>query len=368
MTSPQATGPEHLHALTGIRGLAAWFVVLYHIRLSLTALLPDWSIAVLAKGYLAVDLFFMLSGFVLWYNYAGRFREHGLFFAGPFMWRRIARVWPLHAIVLLAMVAFAAVQVWIGRGNPAFPFAELPLHFLLVQNWGFTRLLAWNDPAWSISTELGAYVVFPLAVCAVRWHRVPAAAIVALGAALLLALYHIFAINGHDRLGQDIPRLGPARCFIEFALGNLLCLLWQRWRDFPHTAVLASFACAAAIASGVLLRLPETAFVPAALAAGLLALAFDRGRISRGLGGGFILYLGKISYSTYLAHFFAFILFKLLFVDTTMQIGWAGLAGFLALMFAVSAGLYHGVEKPAQRWLNRHPPRWPPRARLAAAD
>ncbi|MFN5779758.1 MAG: acyltransferase, partial [Novosphingobium sp.] len=58
----------HLDALTGIRGLAAWLVVLYHIRLSLTALLPGEVIVALAKGYLAVDLFFMLSGFVIWYN------------------------------------------------------------------------------------------------------------------------------------------------------------------------------------------------------------------------------------------------------------------------------------------------------------
>ncbi len=50
----------HLDALTGIRGLAAWLVVLYHIRLSLTALLPGEVIVALAKGYLAVDLFFML--------------------------------------------------------------------------------------------------------------------------------------------------------------------------------------------------------------------------------------------------------------------------------------------------------------------
>ena len=65
--------PRHLDALTGLRGIAAWMVVLFHIRLSLTGLLPGWAIAGLGKGYLAVDLFFMLSGFVLWLTWERRF-------------------------------------------------------------------------------------------------------------------------------------------------------------------------------------------------------------------------------------------------------------------------------------------------------
>jgi peptidoglycan/LPS O-acetylase OafA/YrhL len=72
MPAAERGSPAHLDALTGIRGIAAWLVVLYHIRMSLLGIMPIPVLKVLAKGYLAVDLFFILSGFVLWYNYAPR--------------------------------------------------------------------------------------------------------------------------------------------------------------------------------------------------------------------------------------------------------------------------------------------------------
>ena len=59
--------------------------------------------------------------------------------------------------------------------------------------------------------------------------------------------------------------------------------------------------------------------------------------------------------------------FKLAFVDASLQLGWAGLGGYLGLVLVASVGLYHGLEKPAQRWLNRHPPRWAERPRTQTA-
>ena len=92
--------------------------------------------------------------------------------------------------------------------------------------------------------------------------------------------------------------------------------------------------------------------------AALLALALGRGAMVRLLSARPLVYLGEVSYSTYLAHFFLFILWKIAFVDATMQLGWVSLAGFLALVLLASAALYRWVEKPAQQWLNAHPPRW----------
>ena len=75
-------------------------------------------------------------------------------------------------------------------------------------------------------------------------------------------------------------------------------------------------------------------------------------------------WLGDISYSTYLGHFFLFVLFKLAFVGADLQLGWAGLAGYLALVLAASAALYRGLEKPAQRWLNARAPAFAARPAL----
>ena len=124
-----------LRALTGARGLAAWLVVLYHIRLSIAGL-PQAALDILAKGYLAVDFFFLLSGFVIWLTWHERLRVQGVAGIGPFLRKRIARIWPLHVVVLAGAVALALVFVATGRADPVdYPFARLPLDILLLQNW-----------------------------------------------------------------------------------------------------------------------------------------------------------------------------------------------------------------------------------------
>jgi peptidoglycan/LPS O-acetylase OafA/YrhL len=348
---------QHLGALTGIRGVAAWMVVLYHIRLNLTDILPDGAIAALGKGYLAVDLFFMLSGFVLWYNYAEKLRIVSIVSAADFLWRRLARVWPLHLFILTLYALLVLVLFKLDRSTDFYPLHEFPLHVFLLQNWGWTNDLAWNHPAWSISTEFAAYLLFPLTVGLVRWASLPTAVIAAFAAALLLAVHVLFALNGHSNLGGDITHLGLWRCLLEFSLGSLLCIAWSRLGGSAGLAMSAGVTCGLSLAAGVLFNYPETAFVPVVFASALLALASSKGMLSKLLSSRPAVYLGEISYSTYLSHFLLFTLFKMVFVDASMQLGWAALAGFMALVLVASVVLYHLIEKPAQRWLNRHKPK-----------
>lgn len=366
--SHPAAPPPHLDALTGIRGLAAWLVVIYHIRLSLQELVPQAAIDFFAKGYLAVDLFFVLSGFVLWCNYGERLRDGGLQQAGAFMWRRFARVWPLHAFILGVFVLFALLLAFTGRSTTNYPTGELPLHILLIHNWGFTSELTWNDPSWSISTELAAYLVFPFIVAGTRWERLPSAALIAIAVALAGALALLFAAYGETSLGARVARLGIWRCLAEFCLGNIACLLWLRWRDSQHAAGWAALCGFAILTVGLLLRLPETMFVPSLFFTGILALALDRGAAASALSTRIVVYLGEISYSTYLSHFLLFIFFKLAFVDETLQMNWVETGGFLVFVLAVSMLLYHLVERPAQRWLNRHQPLRARRGRIVPAE
>src|SRR4029434_2342184 len=101
-----------------IRGVAAWFIVLFHIRTGARTQLPETLMAILDKGYLAVDLFFMLSGFVLWLNYAERLRGHGIAGVPSFVARRLARIWPLHIFILALTVMLALAQSVAGDINP----------------------------------------------------------------------------------------------------------------------------------------------------------------------------------------------------------------------------------------------------------
>jgi peptidoglycan/LPS O-acetylase OafA/YrhL len=361
-----------LNALTGIRGLAAWFVVLFHTRTALGHTLPGWAMGGASKGYLAVDLFFTLSGFVLWHTYGERLRGTGLSGALRFWWRRIARIWPLHAVILAVFVMLALALAITGRDTSMYPWRELPLHFLLVQNWGMTPALSWNDLAWSISCEMGAYLLFPAVVALAPWSAMRTSTLVAVAALLLGAIWFYFAVQGTGDLGYAIPRLGLARCLLEFWLGNVLRLLWERWRHVPNVAMGAWAAMVALLEGGLVLGLPETSYIPGCFAALILALSLDHGAAARVLGGRVLLYLGEISYSTYLVHFLLFVLFKLAFVHGGAgghpQIGFAQLAAYLAIVALASVVLYHGVEKPAQRWLNALAAKRQPKRNVATAD
>lgn len=363
-----APTPPRLDALTGIRGIAAWLVVIYHVRFSFLTILPPELVTAFGKGYLAVDLFFVLSGFVLWFNYGEKLRSGGRGQVAHFLWRRFTRVWPLHGFMLLLFVIFAALLVVRGTPNVRYPFDELPLHFLLIQNWGFTNNLRWNDPAWSISAEFAAYLTFPLIVLAVRWERLSAAALIGIGVLVCAALAMLLQSVGAEKLGDDVPRLGLWRCLAQFSLGIVACLLWRKWHGRPRAALLAVLVCLALLAVRIVTGIAEYYVLPAALTAGILALALDRSIVARLLSSRPAVYLGEISYSTYLSHLLLFILFKLAFVGTDLQSGWWGLAGYTAALALVSAALYHFVEKPAQRWLNRYQPGRARTRKLAPAE
>ncbi len=361
-----------LHQLTGIRGLAAWYVVLYHIRLSTTAFLPETVIAALGKGYLAVDAFFMLSGFVMWMNYGLKLNTEGWAGIRRFFWKRFARIWPLHLLILGAMVLFSLALLATGRPIAEYPLTELPLHILLIQNWGFTSSLAWNDPAWSISTEFAAYLLFPAIAFAMHRQADRPAVLVLAGLALLVALHGFFAAFGYRELGAAITRTGLVRCLAEFTIGVVMALCWDRLgRARARLAVVFGAISVTVAVAGAAAKLPETTFVPAAFASGLLALALGRGSIARLLASRPLRWLGDISYATYLSHFFLFVLFKIAFVDRP-AIGIGELLGFVLLLLGVSAILYHGFEKPVQRWLNQrlrpHPLGSLPPGAVPAAD
>jgi peptidoglycan/LPS O-acetylase OafA/YrhL len=344
---------HELRALTSVRGLAAWFVVLYHIRLSIAGL-PAPALALFAKGYLAVDFFFLLSGFVIWLSWGDRLRVGGFAAVPGFLRKRIARIWPLHLFVLGCAVMLALALAATGRHDSAeFPFSELPLHIVLLQNWDFTSALSWNDPAWSISAELGAYLLFPLLALAIDWRRVPSWAVLAAIAALFVLLHGLLARGGAQTLGFEIVRFGLLRCVLEFAAGTAVCALWLRWRDDPFVAAaLAVTVALVGLAGFVIGALPETLALPATFAAALLALALTAGQPGNPLEGRALHYLGEISYATYLGHFLLWFAFKLVFVADAHAVGWPLVALYLALVLASSALLYHFVERPAQRWVN----------------
>jgi peptidoglycan/LPS O-acetylase OafA/YrhL len=164
-----ATTPERMFIapLTGIRALAAFWVFLRHYRTELLDAFPFMNVLapLMNVGYLGVDLFFILSGFILTVTHLDSMTERrGWRSSVGFLWLRLGRVWPLTAFVLMLFGGYFIAMYWI-TGNPSFAAAvdvpRLVEHLLLVHAW-YPHELDWNGLDWSISAEWMAYLTFGL--------------------------------------------------------------------------------------------------------------------------------------------------------------------------------------------------------------
>lgn len=347
-----------LRSLTSARGLAAWLVVLYHVRGGVMGWMPAPLLALIHKGYLAVDFFFLLSGFVIYLSAHRALLREGAAAVPAFLMRRFARIYPLYGVMLGLTLLFVLLLGATGRPTAGYPLPELPLHIAMIQNWGFTPDLSWNHPAWSISAEFAAYLLFPALVL---WTPIPRARRANLLGAMMLAIALLFLLldrGGQATLGGDIARFGLVRCLVEFSCGAMLCAFWLRGPDSDARALGLSLVGTIMFWGLWLAGLGSEIWAFAAGAACLiLALAHASGLRRNPLHWRGFLYLGEISYATYLCHFMLFIWFKIAFVRDPADVGPLTLAGFLVLTFAASAALHHGVERPGRRLVQGFRPR-----------
>lgn len=346
MTKPTV---RPIDALTSIRGLAAWWVVFYHFREALPPNLPGALDALFSRGYLAVDLFFQLSGFVIALNYASSFRS--VTFAGTlrFLSLRLARIYPLHLFMMvlflvnpLAIKLFSAHGGTAGRYDPGYFLMSL----FLVQNWGFAPVAQWNIPAWSISTEWFAYLLFPVLAwaCCRFLHR--AFSIVLLAALLFAAL--AVAASRTDSIGNDFEHFGLIRCVVQFGIGMLIFRLYAcrpLTRRFEGDVLaLLALACFAVFA---VLPVPDYAVMPLGFFLLIYALTDDRGTLSRILRGPVLEWLGLVSYSTYIVHYFIKDWVKFLLLRPGVP-DYVPVLAYVATVLAASALLYRCVEVPGR--------------------
>lgn len=355
MPQPEADAGRRvmLPALTAIRGLAAWYVVVFHFRDYVPHGGLSFLPAIWDRGYLAVDLFFVLSGFVVTLNYVTFLNRPGprLRQALRFLWLRLGRIYPLHITVLVLMLLNPLALLLTsahGLAGSRYNSGYFVLSVFLVQNWGFARKLAWNVPAWSISTEWFAYLVFP----AFAW-LIPRARLTAGGwAGVALGLCAAFALAWSAlglKLGADITEGGLLRCVMEFLMGAAVHNAWAARRAGRRAlrgdpAVVAALALAAAHA---LLPLPDHVVMPPCFCLLIYGLADPASRSARLLAGGFLQAAGIVSYSTYLLHFWVrdWVKFVLIHHDGPQPVP---TLAYLAAVAALSVVFHRWVELPGR--------------------
>src|SRR5947209_7775503 len=150
-----------LPALTSLRFFAALHVVIFHLQALRIVRGYDWYYKLASIGYAGVSFFFVLSGFILVYTYAGRTIPLKQF------WRaRFARIYPAYAFSLL-LTAPGFIYVALFLDIPMFSFAHTHLKLAaalclgLLQSWIPGAALSWNSVGWSLSVEAFFYALFP---------------------------------------------------------------------------------------------------------------------------------------------------------------------------------------------------------------
>jgi peptidoglycan/LPS O-acetylase OafA/YrhL len=388
---------HYVPPLTGIRALAALLVLGLHTDLNVpadaTVILPF-----LARGYLGVDFFFVLSGFIITHVYFASLAQPTRNAVQIFLWHRFIRLYPVHVTVLAALV----VLVYLARVNhiplnhpQEWRGAEIPWQLTLLHAWGVTAKPGWNAPSWSISAEWFAYLLFPLlapALMLVRerlaalliaiaalagtaaifsiadwslntWVGTPALARVlgeflcgaALCRAVALSRRHARPCAGHPRLsyrggrdvdgrdepGQDDRELGAIRTKTAFSLR-----LPHPSGDLLGTTAFLLFLIGASAG------LPDFGLV-ALLALTILGAATAETYLARILGSRPLVWLGEISYSIYMIHFPVLIVTRRLWerlgiAQWTPSGKAAAFALTVAMVIALAAMLYYAVERPAR--------------------
>jgi peptidoglycan/LPS O-acetylase OafA/YrhL len=357
--------------LTGVRLLAAVWVVLFHIYL----FNGDWLHAahpvvdavvgpVVSQGDLGVDLFFLLSGFVLAHNYLDRLgAQPSLRGAASFLWLRIARIWPLYLVAIAGggLLLWLRLQWWGSAPNVPLSRGRFVEQVLMVQQWTAPHVpdTSWTGPAWSISAEWLAYLSFPvLAVAVLGLRNVvgPAATgVLAVGVLVPMLAWAVVAQS------QAAPYEWLGRLAAEFTCGMLLSAALGggdgRLRRHasgllvPATAVALGWLYAAALLDRAWLGPLVIVTFPAMV----LSLAVGDGPVHRWLGHRLMVLGGGVSFALYLVHVPLIKLFRDALAHGVVPLDPGARAygelAVAAVSLALAWVLFVRVEEPARRCL-----------------
>jgi peptidoglycan/LPS O-acetylase OafA/YrhL len=356
----QANTHAYFRAVDGLRALAVLAVMIYHLTES-----------GLPGGFVGVDIFFVISGFVVTNSIHGRDVGNFLSFLSYFYARRIVRILP--ALTVCLLVTSAGYVLFIPRGwlSTAVAWSGLASFFgvnniyLAFNTDGYFTPRATYNPfthTWSLGVEEQFYLLFPFLIyplSKLRARLSHRAVLLSLVAALCAISVVFCAHFTTDRWAWAYYMI-PAR-FWELGVGMLLCLTMDWWK--PRLAALNGRAAAAFAIMAVLLVVQSLAFMsktafpfplgipPVIGTLGLIALCVARP--DNWVAGPFAhpatVYVGKISYSLYLWHWPVYVMMRwTVGLETALQF-----ASAFVISLALGALSYAVVERPVTRWRAR---------------
>jgi peptidoglycan/LPS O-acetylase OafA/YrhL len=353
---------QRYEALDGLRGLAATSVVLIHVPW------PNHVTATHAAQhvYSFVDLFFVLSGFILTVVYRQSISSKDQL--RRFLILRIFRIYPLHAAVLCVMLVIELLK-WLVTVNGVVVANSLPFygsrspgsflgHLFLLQGTGLVEP-SWNGPSWSIGCEEIAYILFgamTLGGVLERRMLVPTAI-------LASALAYGLGLELHGNLGATFD-FGLLRCLGGFLIGVCVAVLVSKdyvalrlgkLSDFTlSAATLALTGCAALLLCWIDGYL-DVLIVPV-FAVLVLFLQLDRGVVAQVLRSRIFAFLGLVSYSIYMINYPLLMSTESVFKRTLNIDKWTGdvlLGATLLIVVLVAWATFEWIESPGRAFGRR---------------
>jgi len=359
MNDRTLVGRDEILALTGIRALAAAWVVGFHFCGALSLLFPKVGgilTACFRSGRLGVDLFFLLSGFIIAYNYQDQLHPFRLTKYKEFLWARLARLYPVHLFTLLACLGLYwganIVGAHLNTQETNWGAWDFAGNIFMVHAWTYHGHLNWNYPSWSISCEWLAYLCFPLlaAFVSLGWRRP------VLWLFVILLLVGYLGLNLIEWSGLHWMFMGIA---FEFPAGVCLCQLY-RLDNSDSDPVRSPLQPIAVLALGAMMvaisifnftdiwLIPLLGFMLYAIATG------PHGILSRLLACRFACYWGRVSYSLYMTHAItSMVMSRFLplssFQGRSLMIRLGACGFYFGCLAAAAALTYHTIEEPARR-------------------
>jgi len=352
--------PE-LSTLTGLRFVAALWVVLYHIVI-MTG--QEHAPLLIQRGYAGVSFFFVLSGFILTYAYS---TAHGHLRGSrrAFWVARFARIYPVYAVAFLVA---AIPTVWSLRAGAPQLLPAAVAALTLTQAWFPSLAIVWNGPGWSLSAETVFYALFPAMLP--RLSRLnQRQLLIALGMCWAFSLViPTLAVSlgtvDAPALPEYLVKYNPLVRLPEFVMGMALARLWlcrqgtQGTMLIPRRAAGCPIPVALASVLGLVLAFSSGPTLPQLLVHDglwdpLFALVvYSAASAPQQRVPAWVAVAGESSYAMYLLHL-------PLWVWLTHTI-WFGLvltvplaaSAYITLAFAVSVVTLYGIEQPARRYLH----------------
>jgi len=300
-----AQRPDRFVALDSLRGVCACIVALLHLRS--TGIITN--LAFVQNGWLFVDFFFVLSGFVIAAGYGDRLRTG--FTIRRFMLLRLGRIYPLHVAVLIAFMALELAWSMFGSAQVSArqPFGEprtIPELFMnlgLLQIFGIRDFLTWNSPSWSISAEMWTYLLAAIA------FRLAGSRLPWLLMAIIPASLFVLWFTGDGALDRTYS-MALARCIYGFGFGTFAWLIFKArrqdmtWQYSTATIIEIAIVCATVCLVTAVGISRWTFLAPPLFVVAVLVFATERGAVSKLLKRRPFVLIGTLSYSIYMIHSF----------------------------------------------------------------